>query len=238
MVTARAMRGIVASRVAPVLAAVACGTVFPVDARAQGSVATDRAALEALYDATGGPNWTNNTNWKTDTPLSEWFGVTTDGEGRVEALWLSSNGLTGPIPTALGNLSNLGYLNLHSNDLTGPMPVELGRLANLYHLDLSGNDLAGPIPDALLIGFVRLSGLDLAWNRLSGPLPAALGKLSNLDYLNLHSNDLTGPLPTALGDLSNLGYLNLHSNDLTGLIPTALGDLSNLYFFASGVGMN
>ena len=35
------------------------------DAAAQGSAATDRAALEAFYDATGGPGWTDNTNWKT-----------------------------------------------------------------------------------------------------------------------------------------------------------------------------
>ena len=29
---------------------------------------TDRAVLEALYNATGGPGWTNHTNWLTDRP--------------------------------------------------------------------------------------------------------------------------------------------------------------------------
>ena len=29
----------------------------------------DRAALVALYEATGGPNWRNNTNWLTDAPM-------------------------------------------------------------------------------------------------------------------------------------------------------------------------
>ena len=42
---------------------------------AQGSPATDRAALEAQYDATYGPNWKDNTNWKTDAPLDSWYGV-------------------------------------------------------------------------------------------------------------------------------------------------------------------
>ena len=76
------------------------------DAFAQGSVETDRAVLEALYQATGGPNWTDRTNWLTDAPLSEWFGVRTEN-GRVIVLDLYGNGLSGPIPTELGNLANL-----------------------------------------------------------------------------------------------------------------------------------
>ena len=59
-------------------------------AAAQGSAAADRAALEALYEATGGPGWTDNTNWKTSAPLGDWFGVTTDGDGRVTRLRLSA----------------------------------------------------------------------------------------------------------------------------------------------------
>ena len=33
------------------------------------------AVLVALYNATDGPNWTDNENWLTDAPLSEWAGV-------------------------------------------------------------------------------------------------------------------------------------------------------------------
>ena len=93
----------------------------------QGSIATDRAALEALYDATDGPNWTDSTNWKTDAPLGEWFGVWTDSTGRVIRLELDDNGLAGPIPTELGNLSNLRSLSLGSNDLSGPIPAGIGK---------------------------------------------------------------------------------------------------------------
>ena len=35
---------------------------------AQNTVATDKAALVALYDATGGANWTTGTNWRSDEP--------------------------------------------------------------------------------------------------------------------------------------------------------------------------
>ena len=52
------------------------------DALAQGSVAGDKAALTALYNATDGSNWTNNTNWLSNEPLSKWYGVTINDDGR------------------------------------------------------------------------------------------------------------------------------------------------------------
>ncbi len=33
---------------------------------------TDRAALVALYNATGGANWGNNGNWLSNAPMGEW----------------------------------------------------------------------------------------------------------------------------------------------------------------------
>ena len=69
---------------------------------AQTSPETDRAALVALYNATGGPDWYNNNNWLSDVPISEWEGVTTDGNGRVTELELDGNQLSGGIPPELG----------------------------------------------------------------------------------------------------------------------------------------
>ena len=53
------------------------------------AVSPDRAALVALYKATGGANWTNNTNWLTNAPIGQWQGVTTDSQGRVTELNLA-----------------------------------------------------------------------------------------------------------------------------------------------------
>ena len=94
----------------------------------------DRVALEALYDATGGPGWTDNSNWKTSAPLGEWFGVTTDDAGRVTRLRLDRNGLNGPIPGALRDLVRLEELSLWVNRLTGSIPAALGRLTNREQL--------------------------------------------------------------------------------------------------------
>ena len=81
------------------------------EAAAQGSAASDRAVLEALYDATGGPDWIDNTNWKGAAPLGEWFGVTTDTAGRVTRLQLPGNGLAGPIPPPWANWLFCGAWN-------------------------------------------------------------------------------------------------------------------------------
>ena len=58
---------------------------------AETSPETDREALVALYNATDGKYWFQNTNWLSDFPLGEWNGVTTDDAGRVGRLDRGSN---------------------------------------------------------------------------------------------------------------------------------------------------
>ena len=193
----------------------------------------ERAALMALYDATNGNNWIDSTNWGTDEPLDHWHGVTASGGDRVERLNLNTNNLTGPIPPALGDLSNLVSLFLHNNNLTGPIPPALGDLSNLVSLFLGNNNLTGPIPPALG-DLSNLAELSLSSNNLTGPIPPALGDLSNLVTLSLSNNNLTGPIPPALGDLSSLLNLELNTNNLTGPIPPALGNLSSLLYLELG----
>ena len=122
---------------------------------------TDREALIALYNATDGPNWTNNTNWLSDAPLDEWQGVRIARTGRVSFVWLEANGLSGEIPPEVGHLSKLEELNLANNDLSGELPPELGRLRNLINLRLHGNQFSGQLPPELGdIGTLRGVGLE------------------------------------------------------------------------------
>ena len=209
------------------LAAAAVWAVLPAGAAGQAGPATDRAALEALHAATDGANWTDGADWLTDAPLGAWYGVTTDGAGRVTRLDLDDNGLAGPIPDALGDLTHLEWLDLRENALTGPIPDALGNLAKLELLDLGVNGLTGPIPER----FGRLANLAAVsvWdNDLTGPIPDALGSLTELETLFLGANGLTGPIPDALGNLTKLKGLSLSRNGLTGPIPDALGSLTNL----------
>lgn len=191
---------------------------------------TDHAALVALYNATGGPQWTNDWNWATDRPLGNWNGVTADGTGRVTEINLEDNNLIGTIPPDLGNLSGLTQLNLSENRLAGPIPVELGNLPNLSGLNLSDNELNGPIPPQLG-SLSNLVWLYLWGNELNGAIPPQLGNLSSLLELELGINNLTGPLPPELGNLSNLRMLRLDGNRLTGEVPESFTTLLKVRYF-------
>ena len=107
----------------------------------------ERAALVALYHDTDGPNWRYDTNWLTEAPLGDWFGVNTDESGRVVELHLTKHRLSGEIPRELGSLSELRWLTLFGNQLNGEIPPELGSLSNLK--GLSSNQLSGEIPPEL-----------------------------------------------------------------------------------------
>ena len=50
-------------------------------------------------------------------------------------LYLSNSGLSGSIPTEIGDLTNLERLYLHENQLTGEIPSEIGDLINLNYLN-------------------------------------------------------------------------------------------------------
>ena len=111
----------------------------------QGSVATDKAALVALYNATDGPNWKTSTNWLSEAPLSTWHGVLlTTPSGRVRILSLHANRLHGPIPAEIANLTELELLNLTNNDLEGVLPTGLMNLTRLDTLWTGQVDLCAP----------------------------------------------------------------------------------------------
>ena len=136
-----------------------------------GIASPDCVALVALYEATDGDNWTDNANWLSDQPLDEWFGASTDDEGRVTRLELDGNGLLGALPPELGNLINLRELDLYDNELSGSLPSELGDLTNLESLYLDRNQLSGSLPLSL-VKLTYLKDLNLRNTELCAPLDA------------------------------------------------------------------
>ena len=182
----------------------------------------DREVLVRLYNETNGTGWTNNENWMSDQPLDRWQGITTNSAGNVEQLQLSTSGVSGEIPAALGDLADLKGLFLSINGLSGEIPSSLGRLSRLEYLDLSSNDLSGEIPSSLG-DLTRLKYLNLSNNNLSGEIPASLGNLSGLEHLDLSRNGLSGGIPREWGNLVSLLELNLFENTaLSGPLPGGL----------------
>ena len=215
-------------------------TVAGLFLRADGALAqdSDRERLEALYHATDGPNWVDDTNWLTEASLDDWYGIEADGEDRVTELvlgvWSESqqvfqgHGMTGMLPAdALGGLSRTVLLEIvGSPGLTGPLPP-LANLLELEELDFEANDHTGPIPPEWG-SLPKLANLDVEANRLTGSIPPELGRLP-LSRLALGANRLTGAIPAELGRLApTLEELHVHDNRLSGPIPVELGELTSL----------
>lgn len=187
----------------------------------------EEVALVALYNATGGPDWTENAMWLTDAPRRGWHGVVTDDNDRIVELRLPDNGLDGSIPAEINGLADLRVLDLSANGLTGPIPPEMGQLANLERLYLFENDLTGSIPPETG-RLANLTVLDLFSNGLTGPIPPEVGDLAALEYLYLTENSLTGLVPREVGKLGNLKVLDLSANGLRGPVPPEVGQIAFL----------
>ncbi|MYA83454.1 MAG: hypothetical protein F4155_14330 [Acidimicrobiales bacterium] len=251
----RARRGI-STRAAAISMAVVLALQFAVPAAASDhdDERSDRAALEALFAATGGDTWNRNGLWGSAAPLGQWHGVTTDSDGRVVRLELPSNGLSGELPESIGQLTYLRRLDLADNGLHGEIPRGIGGLRSLRELDLQNNRLYRQIPaeigklthltlldvkhnalwgrnPAELWQLDTLRVLDMRGNRMSGPLPSELGEMSQLSRLVISDNLFWGEIPAEIGQLGELEWLDVSNNSFSGDIPAEIGDASSLTWF-------
>jgi leucine-rich repeat protein SHOC2 len=137
-------------------------------------------------------------SWPEDEQPEDWEGVEMEN-GRVVKLDLEQFGLTGAVPTEVGQLASLEVLDLGGNQLTS-LPAEIGQLTSLTKLNLCGNHLTS--------------------------LPAEIGQLTALRELSLFSNHLTS-LPAEIGQLTALEELSLGGNRLTS-VPAEIGQLTSL----------
>ena len=199
-------------------------------------VCSDRAIIETLHRATDGANWINNTNWLSEKPLGEWYGVTTDENDRVTTLNLPSNGLSGEIPASVGGLDYLTRVDLSGNPdlclaLDFPLESPFGREASKDVPVCSDSDRE------ILEAFYHATdgpnwSTSTNWLNDAKPLSEWHGVTTDADgrvtELSLSRNGLEGAIPPHLGDLTNLEFLDLDGNYLVGHIPSELGGLANL----------
>ena len=219
----------------------------------------ERSALEALYRANNGDKWTYRTNWCTDKPLSEWWGIQmTPDNKHVRSIRLYYNEVDGYIPEQIGDLSELEELAignyLYLAKKSSPLPDAIGRLKKLKILDFQNYSLSGTLPSSLFslknleklricyaqdmtpmpipkeIGqLTELTELCLSGMNLTGELIPEIGRLTKLQRLVMFSNQLTGGIPETFGNLVNLEWLDLSTNDLSGEIPSSFYLLENFW---------
>ncbi|KAM5574518.1 hypothetical protein ABKV19_013790 [Rosa sericea] len=120
----------------------------------------------------------------------------------------------GLVPSSLGNLRELIYLDISANHFGGPVPDSFANLTKLFVFRISTSLLTGPIP-SWLGNFSELEYLDFGYNRLSGSIPTSFSNLTNLQILYLQSNNLSGIVEfQTFQNLQNLNQLDLRSNSL------------------------
>ncbi|XP_009788786.1 receptor-like protein Cf-9 [Nicotiana sylvestris] len=155
-------------------------------------------------------------------------------DGRLECLngtqlrhlYISSNFLTGPIPSNVSGLQNLNKLSLSFNYFNGTIPSWIYSLSSLYHLELSNNHFSGKIEE---FKSKILKCVILKKNKLQGPIPKSLLNQQNLKFLRLSQNNLSGQIASTICNLKTVQLLDLGSNNLQGTIPECLGEMDRTY---------
>lgn len=201
--------------------------------------------LKKFYDSMGGDNWKNKTNWNSEAPLNEWYGLNVD-YGILKGIYMWDNNLSGAIPSEFSELQlnslTLGKCNITSlpNSLKEMQTLEvlslnncnldtvpdfIRNLKNLHYLDLSNNHISN-LPNWMSELKDNLRNLQLEYNMITC-LPDCLSELTNLQTLDLFGNGLT-TLPESLGNIEGLESLNLLGNRISGYLPEWISNLTNL----------
>ena len=133
----------------------------------------------------------------TSTEVTLW-GVVYSVEDTDSLPNLPYSGLTGSIPSEIGNLTNLTELNLYGNQLTGSIPPEIGNLTNLTYMNLGSNQLTGSIPSEIG-SLTNLFAFVVGNNQLTGIIPDEICNQGDSSP-HLENNQLCPPYPSCIED--------------------------------------
>lgn len=179
-----------------------------------------RESLSDLYESTGGDGWKNNSNWCSELPLSEWYGVYLSQWGDIQDIRLCNNGLVGEMPETLDGLESLQRMAVYGNPgLAGRIPSYIYDVAIVELSDNAFEVLADvDDPEKALTNYLYLYD-----NNLTGQLPEKVPYMPHLTYLALDDNDFSGTVPESYGKiLERGGSIRLNGNSLSGELPESI----------------
>lgn len=180
-------------------------TAFEVKTNIEDVLAIEREALITFYKATGGDNWTNNTNWCSDKPVGEWYGIQTNDEGLVATIELPDNNLCGIISkNILPNLRYLGSLWCMNNNL---QKMEIDNSPSLVTITCYNN----PLNDIIVNNLPKLRSLNCSDCLLE---TLDLSTCKELEGLYCANNNLTS---LDIGKNAKLTQLDCSNNPIITL---------------------
>ncbi|XP_039135859.1 receptor-like protein EIX2 [Dioscorea cayenensis subsp. rotundata] len=149
---------------------------------------------------------------------------------QLTSLSLSSNNLIGSIPNSLCNFKYLVLLELSNNHFEGAIPNCWNNLTSLQYLNLANNSLASEVPNSLINSSLSLQVLHLSNNQLHGEFPSFLKKCTSMTTLIFDNNNFSGEIPNWVGEtMTSLMILTLKENNFSGNLPL-LSNLTSLHF--------
>jgi hypothetical protein len=162
----------------------------------------------------------------------------------LELLDLSFTSVAGPLPSQIGNWTQLQELHLEQLANLERISEDIGSLVNLRTLRLQNSAVVGTIP-AGLAQLPHLMILNLAYNQLSGTIPRFDSDFggNSQGLFDFSYNDFVGTLDAF--STSAIGWtLSLYAadNQLEGTIPTSLFKMYALNlasnFFSGNLSLN
>ncbi|XP_048439360.1 receptor-like protein 7 [Pyrus x bretschneideri] len=181
-------------------------------------------------------------SWNSSIDCCSWAGLSCS-EGRVVGLDISGECISGNIgnSSSLFNLQHLQSLNLADNEVGhgSQIPSAIGKLTDLSYLNLSNTAYSGQIPIEIS-HLTRLEILDLTTPYFPGnpslnlespnlnvlirkfsecPINSSLLKLQSLSVVRIENNNLSTQVPEFFSKFKNLTSLLLMNSGLYGTFP-------------------
>ncbi|KAL4277588.1 hypothetical protein S245_072215 [Arachis hypogaea] len=147
-----------------------------------------------------------------------------------------------PIPMFIGSMQRLRYLSLSYARFGGRIPSNLGNLTNLHFLDLSGNEFSRDSNINWISHLPLLEHLNMMGSFIYNESQVNIINLTitapNLQFLNLAANGLSVSNLDALQNMTSLVHLDLGWNNLTS-VSSWFGNFKKLeYLDLSGCGLH